>query len=72
VLILATQNCRPSKLPKSTKVQSHGNNVRDVIFVHMISWDTETNRQTDTENVKHQHHLYAPGTVPEWEDLGTI
>ena len=42
-----------------------------VIIAHMISGDAQTNRQTDTENVKHQQHLYAPGTVPEWEDLGT-
>jgi len=52
VLILATQNCRPSKLPKSTKVQSHGNNVRDVIIVHMISGDAQTNRQTDKQTQK--------------------
>jgi len=39
---------QPSKLPKSTKVRSHGNNVRDVIIAHMISADT----QIDVENAK--------------------
>ena len=40
-----THNCRytkkPSKLPKSFKVRSHGNNVRDVIIVHVISAEAQ-------------------------------
>ena len=36
-----------SKLPKSTKVKSHGKNVCDVIIVHVISGDAQTNRQTN-------------------------
>jgi len=32
-------------LPKSTKVRSHGNNVRDVIIVHMISADAHIYRR---------------------------
>ena len=30
-----------SKLPKSTEVRSHGNNVRDVIIAHVISADAQ-------------------------------
>jgi len=41
-----------SELPKSTKVKSHGNNVLDVIIVHMISGDAQINRPTDAENEK--------------------
>jgi len=32
---------QPSKLPKSTKVRSHGNNVCDVIIAHVISADAQ-------------------------------
>jgi len=32
-------------LPKSTKVRSHGNNVRDVIIAHMISADPQIYRR---------------------------
>ena len=34
-----------AKLPKLTQVRSHGNNVRDVIIVHM-----QTHKDTDAEN----------------------
>jgi len=39
-------------LPKSTKVRSHGNNVRDVIIVHVISADAQIYIPTGTENAK--------------------
>jgi len=42
----------PSELPNLTKVKSHGNNVRDINIVHVISGDAQTNKQTDVENVK--------------------
>jgi len=35
---------QPSKLPKSTQVRSHGNNVRDVIIAHVISADAQRYR----------------------------
>ena len=41
-----------SKLPKSTKVRSHGNNVRDVIIAHVISADAHTCIYTDAETTK--------------------
>jgi len=31
---------------KSNKVKSHGNNARDVIIMHVISANVQTNKQT--------------------------
>jgi len=42
LLIAAMQSSHLNQLPKSTKVRSHGNNVRDVIIAHMISADAHT------------------------------
>jgi len=39
LLIAALYAKQPSKLPKSTQVRSHGNNVHDVIIAHVISVD---------------------------------
>ena len=36
-------------MPKSTKVRSHGNNVRDVIIAHVISADAHTNRRGNSK-----------------------
>jgi len=38
-----------SKLPKSTKVESYGNNVFDVIIMHVITGDAQTSRPTDKQ-----------------------
>ena len=43
LLIVATQL---SKLSKSTQARSHGNNVSDVIIVHVISADAHTDAET--------------------------
>ena len=37
---------------KSAKVKSHGNSVCGIIIVHVMSADTQTNKQTD--NGKHK------------------
>ena len=36
-------------MPKSTKVRSHCNNVRDVIIAHVISADAHTNRRGNSK-----------------------
>jgi len=41
---------------KSTKVKLHDSNIRDIIITHVISLDTQTNKQTNKPNKQMQKH----------------
>ena len=43
--LVATQSSCPTELPKSTKVKLYGNNEHNIIIVHMLSADAQTNIQ---------------------------
>jgi len=50
LLLVATKaSVDASKLPKSTRARSHGNNVRDVIIAHVMCGHTNKYMPTDAE-----------------------
>ena len=68
LLIVATQSSHLIELPKSTKVKSHGNNVRDIIIVHVISADTQTKIYTG----RHRKHKVILGPAAVHKALGQL
>jgi len=48
---------QPSKLPKSTQVRSHGNNVHDII---LHTWEVRMHKDPDVEKAKNLRTLCLP------------